>query len=103
MDQWKLFHAPMEILLWIHRSHQKATVTKDMEFPTCIEDVWTVGIPSITVQRIWKFQLVSKMHGIFASLPCSGNFLSVHGNNSTADYDTMSFFAVCIFEEIQRS
>jgi hypothetical protein len=34
------------------------------------------------------------MHGIFTPLPYSGNFLSVHGNTSTADYDSMSFFAV---------
>jgi hypothetical protein len=32
------------------------------------------------------------MHGIFASLPYSGNFLSIHGNTSMADYDSMSFF-----------
>jgi hypothetical protein len=32
------------------------------------------------------------MHGIFASLPYSGNFLSVYGNIYTADYDTLSFF-----------
>jgi hypothetical protein len=32
------------------------------------------------------------MHGTFAPLPYSGNLLSIHGNTSTADYDSMSFF-----------
>jgi hypothetical protein len=32
------------------------------------------------------------MPGIFVTLPYSENFLSIHGNTSTADYDSMSFF-----------
>jgi hypothetical protein len=34
------------------------------------------------------------MNGIFVWLPYNGNFLSAHGNTSTTDYYSMSFFAV---------
>jgi hypothetical protein len=34
------------------------------------------------------------MQGIFAPLPYSGNFLSIHRNTSMAEYDSVSFFAV---------
>ncbi len=51
MTPWKSFHAPMEIIPWIHRSHWKIMVTKDMEITTCMEviiftDAWDFYAPS---------------------------------------------------------
>jgi hypothetical protein len=48
----EIIPAPMEIVLWIHGSHWKIMVTKDMEIITCMEviisiDAWNFYASSI--------------------------------------------------------
>jgi hypothetical protein len=54
-------------------------VTKEIEITTYMEVIISIDA--------WNF----------APLPHSGNFLSIHGNTSMSDYDSMSFFCSVVY------
>jgi hypothetical protein len=46
--------------------------------------------------------IISIENRIIVSFPYSGNVLSIHGNTSMADYDSMIFFAVYLWNSERR-